>query len=55
MVVWLSGRTEHSCPMSDGIQMETQKGQEMLREIKRRDRKIKRKRIMENKTLSRFC
>lgn len=51
-MVWLSGRccrTEHASPMSDGIQMKIQKGQEMLKKIKRRDSKIKRKRNMETR------
>lgn len=50
--MWLSGRccrTEHAYPMSDGIQMKIQKGQEMLKKIKRRDGKIKRKRHMETR------
>lgn len=58
LVVWLSGRccrTEHACPMCHGIQMKTQKGWGMLKEIKRKDSKMKRKRNMENKTLSRSC
>lgn len=33
---WQVLQNKHACPISDGIQMKTQKGQEILKEIKER-------------------